>query len=182
MKQLDTIRRQIRNGQRLSVWRLVTSRDGFWKKVDDHTRVIIDAWIRNHQHTIHSPLKDDTVNVPDVQKKTIVKKTKLLLQCSIRELHLDMYKSKIGLGPLVLDDQGKPLVSDTMFRSLLPPELRVVTNNYKQTCCCQICCSMSYLQAGLNRFRVVTLTQLKKDLKKFWDRKTILIVLKNNQT
>ena len=60
-------------------------------------------------------------------------------------------------------------MSDTMFRALLPPELRVVTNNYKQTCCCEMCCFMNYLQAAINKFRVIHLAEIKKELKKLED-------------
>ena len=160
-KTLQEKRREIRNGERPSDWKLVTSRVGFWEKVDKSLRIIIDDWIRNHQHVIHSPLKGDTVRVTDDITGNVVHKNKLLLQCSIRELYCDMYSAGIGLGEKVLDENVKHLVSDTMFRALLPPELRVVTTNYKQSCCCELCCFMYYLQAGINRFRVITLGQLK---------------------
>jgi hypothetical protein len=96
----------------------------------------------------------------------VLKKNKMLLQCSIRELHKDLYTPGVGLGEVLFDGNGKPLVSDTMFRALLPPELRTLTNNYKESCCCELCCRMSYLQAALNRFRVLLLAQFEKELKK----------------
>lgn len=46
-------------------------------------------------------------------------------------LYFDLYTPGIGLSNAVLNDNGDPLVSDTMFRALLPPELRLLTNNYK---------------------------------------------------
>lgn len=37
-----------------------------------------------------------------------------------------MYVPGIGLGATVLDSEGGHLVSDTMFRAILPPELRLL--------------------------------------------------------
>ena len=119
---------------------------------------------------IHSPLARDSVRVPDPSNpKLRIRKNKLLLQCSIREMHKDLYNPEIGLDDMVLDDEGKPLISDTMMRALLPPELRVLTNTYKECCCCELCTSMSYLQAALNRFRKTFLALLEKILQELKD-------------
>ena len=64
----------------------------------------------------------------------LVRKTKLILQCSIRELHYDLHKSGSGLLRDLVVVNAENLVPDTMFRALLPKELRVMTNHYKQMC------------------------------------------------
>ena len=65
---------------------------------------------------IHSPIAKDTLKVPDqLIKGKFIQKSKLILQCSVRELHDDLYQPDIALGDNVLDDNKKPLVSDTMF-------------------------------------------------------------------
>ena len=97
------------------------SRKGFWQKVPYELRQRIDWWVRSHHYVIHSPIAKDTLKVPDqLIKGKFIRKLKLILQCSVRELHGDLYKPDIGLGDNVLDDNKKPLVSDTMFRMLLP--------------------------------------------------------------
>ena len=160
-------RRLIRNGELKSDWQLVVSRKGLYQKVPPSVRVTFDQWVRNHYMTIHSPLKRDCVRVPDPSNpKLHIKKNKLLLQCSIRELHRDLYDPEIGLGDLVRDKNGKPLISDTMMRVLLPPELHMLTNiMYKECCCCELCTLMSYLQGALNRFRKTFVALLEKRLK-----------------
>ena len=42
----------------------------------------------------------------------------------VRELHNDLYCPTMGLGDLVIDEDGNPLISDTVFCALLPPELK----------------------------------------------------------
>jgi len=110
---------------------------------------------------IHSPIARDTVLVRNVHTGLFERKCKLILQCSIRELHCDLYKpSPVGLRSLVVVN-GKNLVSDTMFRSLLPPELRKMTNYYQEMCLCEICHAIYNLQSSLNRYRTKQLLQMK---------------------
>ena len=92
------------------------------------------------------------------------RKNKLILQCAIRELHNDLYKPNSGLRDKVFVN-GKHLVSDTMFRALLPKELRVMTNYCKEICLCEACHSFSMLQSALNKFR----SKFLKVLKKKWE-------------
>ena len=79
-----------------------------------------------------SPIARDTVLVNDPDNPgSFVRKSKLILQCSIADLHGDLYSPTTGLVNDVIDKDGKHLVSDTMFQGLLPPELRVMSNHYK---------------------------------------------------
>ena len=48
-----------------------------------------------------------------------------------------------------------------MFRSLLPPELRKMTNYYIEMCLCEICHSISNLQSSMNRYRLKKLIEMK---------------------
>ena len=94
---------------------------------------------------------------------------KLLLQCSVRELHNDLYCPILGLGNKVTDDNGDRLVSDTMFRSILPPELRPLTNRYKEVCCCELCQIFHYIHSGHNSFRSQQLHEMEREMKKMPD-------------
>ena len=109
----------------------------------------MDHWIRSHHHVVHSPIARDTVLVLDFESNQLVRKNKLLLQCSVRELHRNLYNPKIGLADQVRKYNGTPLVSDTMFRTLLPQELRPMSDRYKQMCCCAECTTFDYMQSAL---------------------------------
>ena len=111
---------------------MVVSRVGFWCKLSIEQREKIVAWIRSHPHVMFSPIARDTVLVNDTDNPgSFIRKSKLILQCYIAEIHGDIYSPTTGLGNNVIDKEGKHLVSDTMFRGLLPPELRVMSNHYK---------------------------------------------------
>ena len=91
-----------------------------WRKCDQNLEKIIHDWIRRHPHVIQSPITNDTVLVPDPNDpKKKIKKHRLLLQISVRELHNDLIKEV----PEVMGPDGNPLVSDTKLRMILPPEL-----------------------------------------------------------
>jgi hypothetical protein len=136
-------------------WSKVKSCKSFWTKVPQETRNMILDWIYKHPDAIHSPLHDDTLLVPDPTDATKkVRKNKVLLQVSVRELHNDLYCPTIGLGDADKDKNGDNLISDTMMRALLPPELRMITNHYKMMCCCESCMLAHYYQSALNRFRL----------------------------
>ena len=84
---------------------MIVSRDGFWQKVSNELRLEIDKWIRQHPHVIHSPIARGTILVRDVSNGEKVRKTKLILQCAIRELHCDLYKPSFGLRDKVIVDR-----------------------------------------------------------------------------
>ena len=77
-------RRAIRYGEEDSEFRLLTKRDGFWRKVPLSGQIVIQNWVRNHPMVIHSPNSSDTLKVKvldDVTGTTkVVVKNKLLLQ------------------------------------------------------------------------------------------------------
>ena len=45
------------------------------------------------------------------------------------------------------------IISDTMLRSLAPPQLRPMTNNHKMMCGCAICNTPKYMKESLNAWR-----------------------------
>jgi hypothetical protein len=48
---------------------------------------------------------------------------------------------------------GSCIISDTMLRSLLPPELKPATNRHKQMCGCGNCLTFRSVHGSLNAFR-----------------------------
>ena len=45
------------------------------------------------------------------------------------------------------------IISDTMLRSLAPPQLRPMRDNHKMMCGCAICNTSKYMQEYLNAWR-----------------------------
>ena len=113
---------KIRQGLEISNWSMVVSRVGFWCKLSIEHREKIVAWIRSHPHVMFSPIARDKVLVNDTDNPgPFIRKSKLILQCSIAKLHCDLYSPTTGLGNDVIDKEGKHLVSDTMLLGLPPP-------------------------------------------------------------
>ena len=75
--------------------------------------------------------KQAGISLQSTRRSSDLTSVKQLSMCSIADLHGDLYSPTTGLGNDVIDKDGKNLVSDTMFRGLLPPELRVMSNHYK---------------------------------------------------
>ena len=147
-------RAAIRAKEEVTLWSSYKGRTGIWTKIPEATRQAVLDWIYKHPDVIPSPLGSDTLLVQDPDNledpKAKIRKNKVLLQCSIRELHNDLYSSKIGLDPAKLYKNGEPLISDTAFWALLPPEMRKITDRYKMMCCCEDCMLAHYYQSALN--------------------------------
>ena len=118
---------------------MTKSRMGFWKKIPLKLRRKIDKWIRSHPFVVHSPNKADTKKVVDPFTLQDVRKNRLLLACSVRELHRDIYEGLFKMDDADVKDGEREIVSDTMFRKILPPELKLLSGTHKQGCCCETC-------------------------------------------
>ena len=119
--------------KRMPYFQMLTSRKGY-SKVPVVAQEVIKSWVRNHHFVVYSPNNNDTLKVKVLDMEDgvmkVVLKNKIILQCSIRELYNDLYSPGIGLvGPnveySVIGEGGQRMVSDTVFRSLLPQELRL---------------------------------------------------------
>ena len=163
-----SIRTSVRTGEDMknkSLWQLSKSREGFWTKISLELRKKIDQWIRSHPNVIHSPNKADTKLVIDPFTGQKVRKNRLLLTCSVRELHRDLYHGLLKMDDEdVIDADGNELVSDTMFRKMLPPELVLLSGTHKQGCCCKICTLMSNLRSAYTRSQVFIRMKMEKDI------------------
>ena len=129
-------------------------------KVNPALEEKIERFIRGHPFLVASPIKDDSVLVPDPADPTKkLRKNKLLLQVSVRELHNDLLKE---VPECTVD--GNVLVSDWKLRRLLPPEVRRMSNYYKTMCACIVCVQMKLHQSTYNRFKGKLLKQLKQEV------------------
>ena len=94
-----------------------------------------------------SPITRDTLLIADADTKVKRMVPKLLLGCSMRQLHNELIASP--------DDGGLVgarhaittyvVISDTMLRSLAPPQLRTMIDNHKMMCGCAICNTSKYM-------------------------------------
>jgi len=100
----------------------------------------LNVYIRGHHDVVPSLIVNNTIQVynPETGKKE--PKPKLLLMVSVRELHNDMSKP-VNEGGFedTYDANRKLLISDTMLCSLLPKELKRMTERRKQMCGCETC-------------------------------------------
>ena len=129
-------------------------------KVNPALEEKIDWFICGHPFIVLSPIKDDSVLVPDpVDPTKKVKKNKLLLQVSVRELYNNILKE---VPECTVD--GNILVSDWKLRKLLPPEVRRMSNYCKTMCACTVCVQMKLHQSTYNRFKGKLLKQLKEEV------------------
>ena len=80
---------------------------------------------------------------------------KLLLECSMRQLHNELVASPDDGGLIGSRDAetNDVILSDTMLRYLAPPQLYLMTDNQKMMCGCAICNTSKYMQESLNAWR-----------------------------
>ena len=102
-----------------------------------------------------SSITCDTLLIADADTKEKRRVPKLLLECSMRQLHNEIIASPddgdlVGARHAITNDV---IISDTMLRSLAPPRLRPMTDNHKMMCGCAICNTSKYMQESLNTWR-----------------------------
>ncbi len=119
-----------------------------WTKVDKDLEEKVISFIVNHPNVVQSPIMNDFVLVKDKEDPTTVHKVpKLLLQVSIRELHNNLIEQL----PEASKD-GVPLVSDAKLRQMIPPQVKKMTDRYKQMCGCTDCVSIGYCHQDNNSY------------------------------
>jgi hypothetical protein len=133
-------------------WSIRRKKPKQFLKVNVNLRKLLDTWIRNHEMVVESPIKDETLLVLNPLTGIKERKAKLLLCVPVRELHNDLVKdTPTGLAE-AKDANNKCVISDTMLRSLLPPELKPATQRHKQMCGCETCLSFRSQHCSLNAF------------------------------
>ena len=110
-----------------------------------------------------SPISRDTLLITDAEYGVKRRVPKLLLECSIRQLHNDLITSPDDVG--LLGDRragtNDAITSETMLCSLAHPQLRPMTDNHKMMCGCAICNTSKYFQQSLNAYRWKQLKSMK---------------------
>ena len=89
---------------------------------------------------IYSPITDDTILVIDeLTGKKNKRVGKLLLTCSVRELHNNLIKDVNDCSWKGIWNDNKILVSETGLRSFLLDQLKIFKPRYKKMCGYEYC-------------------------------------------
>ena len=129
-------------------------RSGKPKKISKGVQEAFVGWLENHPDVVISPNQRDVILVKD-ENGVKQRVSKWLMQKSIREFHNDMLLPvEQGGFEHARDEEGKTLISDTMFRSLVPRQCCKMTDAHKIMCGCEVCISMGFLHTSLNAFRL----------------------------
>ena len=105
-------------------------------------------WITKNSNVCQSPITRDTLLIADADTKVKRRVPKLLLECSMLQLHNELIASPYDGGLLGARhaETNDVIISETMLRSLAPPQLRPMTDNQKMMCGCAICNTSKYMQ------------------------------------
>ena len=95
-----------------------------------------------------SPIARDTLLITDAESRVKRRVPKLLLECSMQQLHDELIASPDDGGLLGArhDNTNYMIISDTMLRSLSPPQIHSMTDDHKMMCGCAICNTSKYFQ------------------------------------
>ena len=102
-----------------------------------------------------SPIIRDTLLIADADSKVKRRVTTLLLECSMKQLYNELVASPDygGLVGARHAETNDVIISDTMIRSLAPPQIRPMIYNHKIMCGCDIYNTSKYMQESLNAWR-----------------------------
>ena len=94
-----------------------------------------------------SPISHDNLLITAAESGLKRRVPKLLLKCSMRQLHTELIDSPddgVLLGARHVNTNDV-IISDTMLRYLAPSKLRSMTDYHKMMCGCAICNTSDYL-------------------------------------
>ena len=122
------------------------------KKVSKALIQKLVEWIMKKSNVREYPISRDTLIITDAEYRVKRRVTKLLLECSMRQLHNELIASPDDGGLLGSRhaDTNDVIISDTMLSSLAPPQLRSMKDHQKMICGCAICKTSKYFQESLN--------------------------------
>ena len=94
------------------------------------------------------PISRDNLLITDAESGVKQRVQKILLECSMQQLHNEFIASPDGVGLLVAihTDKNYVISSDTMLCSLAPPQLHPMKDYCKMMYGCAICNTSKYFQ------------------------------------
>jgi hypothetical protein len=126
------------------------------KKVSQALRASVVEWILKNSKVRLLPIVNDTLLIKDTKTGVKHEVPKLLLECSIRQLHNDLLSPPNEGGLVGARDaftNEAVITSDTMLQAIAPRELRQMSDRHKLMCGCEYCNTSKYLQESLNAWR-----------------------------
>ena len=105
-------------------------------------------WIIKDSNVRESTISHDTLLITDAESGVKRRVPKLLLECSMRQLHNGIIAS-LDDGGLIGDinaNTNDVIISDTIIRSLEPPQLHPMADHQKIICGCAICNTSKYFK------------------------------------
>ena len=120
------------------------------------------TWITRNPQVLRSPISNDCLKVMLYDQSEPQLVPKLLLQVSVRELHYIpvSYPNYGGLKDARYED-GKFIISYSTLRSLLPPQLKKMSAQYKVMCGCECYISAKNIHSLLLSWRDRYLKKIK---------------------
>ena len=106
-----------------SFWNTMKCKKGF-THITPEIKTALHEWIMRHPSVFESPIKNDCVKINVPGEPEPVSVPKLLLACSIRELHNDLAKDPDNGGLAEARKDGKLIIGDSALRYLLPHQLK----------------------------------------------------------
>ena len=101
------------------------------KKISKALKQKVVEWIMKNSNVRESPIAKDNLLITDAESGVKRRVPKLLLECSMRQLHNEFIALPDDGGLLVARhaDTNDVIISDTMLRYLAPPQLRPITDH-----------------------------------------------------
>ena len=95
------------------------------------------AWITRHPEVVQSTISNDCLTGMFGDKTEPQLLPKLLLQMSVRELHNSLVSDPNDGGlKKARDEDDNIIISDSTSISLLPPQIKQISEQYKVMCGC----------------------------------------------
>ena len=142
-------------------WNKITKRKGH-SKINEQIKRNLYTWIKLRPQIVQSQMSNDCLKVmlDDHSEPQLV--PKLLLQVPVRELNNGLV-SEINDGGLKdsRDEDGKIIINDSTLRSLLSPQLKQISAQYKVMCGCECFISAKSIHSSLLSWRDRYLEKLK---------------------
>ena len=118
------------------------------KKVSEELREKLVEWIMKNPNVHEFPIARDILLITDAEYGVKRRVPKLLLECSMSQLHNDIISSPDD-GSLLVSihaNTNDEIISDTMLRSLAPTQLHPMIDHHKMMCGCAIRNTSKYFQ------------------------------------
>ena len=127
------------------------------KKISKALRQEIVEWVMKKSNVRVYTIAHDNLIIIIIDAESGVKRKvpKILLECSMRQLHNDLATSPDDGGLLGSrqTNTNDVKISDTMLCSLVPLRLRPMTDHQKMMCGCAICNTSKYFRESLNAWQ-----------------------------